>query len=165
MRPPRHFTRDEVVIRLIEQGVPRWKAEKAADEQVVQGLALPRPKPRARIKKTPGMSLEAREFRVLCKDNGLPMPEVDYRFATERGSSMEIDYAWPPEKLGLEVQGGIFRDGGGAHQGKGHLRDIRKMNLAHELGWRVLQCVPDDLHSPLTLDMIRQALTSRSAAA
>jgi len=160
------FSRDEIVIRLIEQGVPRWKAEKTADEQVVKGLAPALATPR-RIKATnpKGMSVEAIKFRVWCKDNGLPMPHVDYRFDSETGSAMEIDYAWPEEKVGLESQGGIWRNGGGAHQGKGHIRDMRKLNRAQELGWHVLQCVPDDLFSPLTLDMVRRALESRAVAA
>jgi hypothetical protein len=154
----RRFTRDEIVIRLIEQGVPRWKAEKVADEQVVAALAAPQQPKRKAKRTTHKVDLQARKFRVWCKDNDVPMPAPEFKFALPE-REFRFDFAWVDEKVALEVNGGIFRKGGGAHQGKGHLRDMEKLNLAQTLGWDVLQVTPGELFNPLTLDLLRRALT------
>lgn len=153
-------------MRLIEQNVPRHMAEKAADEQVVQQLAAPS-KP-LKPRKTAGWvdDLEVRKFRVWCRGNDVPMPTPEYEFALEAKppKRYRFDFAWVPEKVALEVQGGIFRKGGGAHTGKNHIRDMHKANLAQNLGWEVLQCTPGELYNGTTLDRIRTALAQRSAA-
>ena len=158
----RTFTRDELVIRLVELGVSRAKAEHEADRQTVNGVALDiRPRPAKRSAKR--MSAEAIRLRAWCRAEGLPMPMVDYRFAPHR-TNFELDYAWPNVDGGggfaIEVQGGIWRKGGGAHQGKGHQRDMRKLNLAQSLGWTVLQFEPSACWSPATLEQVRASLSA-----
>src|SRR4051812_17088812 len=62
-----------------------------------------------------------RQFRLLCSQAGLPMPATEYRFdesPAKRG--FLFDYCWPDERVALEVNGGIWRKGGGAHTGVGH---------------------------------------------
>lgn len=143
--------------------MPRYKAERAADAEVAKTAAVD-VRPRRSRQHTPGkpLSVEALRIRAWCRAEGLPMPMVDYRFVPGRRSNFELDYAWPNVDGGggfaIEVQGGIWRKGGGAHQGKGHQRDMRKLNLAQSLGWTVLQFEPKDCWTPATLEAVRAAL-------
>lgn len=70
---------------------------------------------------------------------GLPAPEVEYRFHETK--AWRFDFAWPAERVALEVEGGIYS--GGAHGSiSGILRDIEKYNAAAARGWRVIRALP-----------------------
>ena len=72
------------------------------------------------------------------KREGLPVPEVHYRFHVER--KWEFDFCYPNLMIAFECEGGIWRRGGGAHSsGKAIIRDIEKYNAATLLGWRVFR--------------------------
>lgn len=58
-----------------------------------------------------------------------------------------FDYAWPWEKLGIEIDGGTWRKGGGAHRGTGFLRDLEKNREAAILGWKVLRFTPEEVEN------------------
>jgi hypothetical protein len=73
----------------------------------------------------------------------IPEPMPEHHFHDKR--KWALDFAWPESKLGIEVDGGIWRPEGGAHTGTGHIRDIRKGNDAIEYGWRVLHFIPEDI--------------------
>ena len=67
---------------------------------------------------------------------GLPTPEREYRFAPPR--RYRADFAYPEQKILVEVQGGIYTRG--AHsRGIGLERDYEKLNLAQILGYKVFQ--------------------------
>ena len=52
-----------------------------------------------------------------------------------------FDFAWPDQKLAVEVEGGAFS--GGRHtRGIGFVKDCEKYNAAVLAGWRVLRFVP-----------------------
>ena len=54
------------------------------------------------------------------------------------GRKYRLDYAWPQERLGVELEGGLYS--GGAHaRPRGILRDMEKGNFAALNGWRVLR--------------------------
>jgi hypothetical protein len=57
---------------------------------------------------------------------GLPMPEFEYKFHSDR--NWRLDVFLRKERLGLEIDGGIFR--GGGHTGAGHAEDFDKANHA-----------------------------------
>lgn len=83
----------------------------------------------------------------ICKEYGFRPPDYEeadkYMFLRkEAKKKYELDFAWIAEKFGVEINGGIWRKGGGAHTGTGHLRDMRKLNLAQEHGWVILQYEP-----------------------
>jgi very-short-patch-repair endonuclease len=64
-------------------------------------------------------------------------PEREYRFAPER--EYRFDFAWPSQKIAVEIDGGT-EFGKSRHSfGAGYERDARKFNLAVHLGWRVLR--------------------------
>jgi very-short-patch-repair endonuclease len=87
-----------------------------------------------------GIQLHAADF---------PAPECEYRFHPTR--KWKFDFAWPKERVAIEVNGGIWRKGGGAHQGKGHLRDMEKMNEAQVNGWKVFQFTPEQMQNGLAI--------------
>lgn len=87
-------------------------------------------------------------FVPLCISNGLPAPEPEHRFHSER--RWVFDYAWPDHWIAVEVEGGIWRKGGGAHSRPSNIeRDIQKYNAATMAGWRVLRYAPEDLSTAI----------------
>jgi len=97
------------------------------------------------------------------KDCGLPTPQTEYVFLPDR--KFRFDFSWhspggiAPSKVALEVEGGIFRRGRGAHSSvSGILRDIEKYNLAVLNGWMVLRCTPANLCTLATVEMVKKLL-------
>lgn len=84
----------------------------------------------------------ARDLRVV----GAPPWQEEYRFSRTRG--WRLDFAWPVYRIAIEVEGGIWRRGGGAHSHpKGIERDIEKSNAALLAGWRVYRVTEKMLDS------------------
>lgn len=96
-------------------------------------------------------------LQQLLSQMKLPVPVKEHVFHPTR--KWRFDYAWPEYKVALEVEGGIWMRGRGAHsRPQGIERDIEKYNAAVVLGWRVLRVVPTDLHRKITTDLLRQVL-------
>lgn len=90
---------------------------------------------------------------------GLPAPIREYRFAPPR--RWRFDYAWLPQRLALEVEGGIWI--GGRHvRGRGYENDCEKYSEAALRGWRVLRVTPAMLRDGRAAAMLERAL--RAAA-
>lgn len=103
----------------------------------------------------PASGMKQAVFSTLCAEAGIPSPVAEYRFHDVR--KWRIDWAWPTQKVGLEVDGGIWS--GGRHtRGAGWLKDTEKLNTLAVMGWRMLRCTPSDLLHPDTIDMIAQAV-------
>lgn len=86
---------------------------------------------------------------------GLPTPSVEYQFAPPR--RWRFDYAFVPQKLAVEVEGGAWI--AGRHtRGAGFIADMEKYNEACARGWRLLRVQPKDLLSEATVELIRRAL-------
>lgn len=76
---------------------------------------------------------------------GLPEPVREYRFHPTR--RWRFDFAWPEQKVALEVDGGVWT--GGRHtRGAGFIGDMEKLNAAGLAGWRFLRATPKDLRDP-----------------
>lgn len=102
-------------------------------------------------------------FRALLDHHGVPQPVAEHRFHPVR--RWRLDYAWPDQQVGLEVDGGAFVAQGGRHgRGVGFLRDLEKRNALALAGWLTLHVVPRQLATRETVMMIREALASREAA-
>lgn len=76
--------------------------------------------------------------------------EREFRFHPER--RWRFDFAFPDQKLAVEIQGGIFlaekgKAAGGHSRGRGQMKHFEKVNAAVELGWRVLLFGPDHITS------------------
>jgi hypothetical protein len=96
-----------------------------------------------------------RAFAALCRAAGLPEPEPEFKFHETR--RWRMDYAWPEQRVYLEVDGGVWI--GGRHtSGAGWVKDAEKHNAAAVLGWRRLQCQPAELLEGPTIALVRDAL-------
>lgn len=86
----------------------------------------------------------------------LPVAPVrEHRFHPTR--KWRFDFAFPDQKLAVEVEGGIFT--GGRHtRGAGYRKDMEKYNAAAILGWRVLRFDGDIIKSGKAIQIVREAL-------
>lgn len=89
----------------------------------------------------------------------IPPAKTEVYFDDDR--RFRFDFGWPQVKVAIEKQGGIWRRGGGAHTGRGHLRDMAKINLAQSQGWMVLQFTPEQMFTKDMLDVVREVLAKR----
>lgn len=81
-------------------------------------------------------SLEDRFHRVfLAKYPNLPSPQREYKFHPDR--KWRFDFAWPLQKVAVEIQGGSFISGKHSRGTQQH-KDYEKYNNAALLGWRIL---------------------------
>lgn len=97
------------------------------------------------------------EFFFLLDTLKITRPVPEYIFHNIR--KWRIDFAWPEEKIALEIEGGIFV--GGRHsRGAGMQADFTKYNEAALLGWRIFKCVPKDLCKTATIQLLRKSIIS-----
>lgn len=103
------------------------------------------------------------QFLGLCRALHIAEPIPEFRFTTYR--RWRFDFAWPLFMLALEIEGGIWREGGGAHSHPLNIaRDCEKYSEAAILGWRILRVPPEQLLS-VGLDRVRRALAMTRQAA
>ncbi len=97
-----------------------------------------------------------------CRGLGLPEPVREFYFARPR--KFRADYAWPDQRLLLEVDGGTWLPGGGRHnRGAGFLLDMTKLNLATLAGWRVLRVTPAQVQDGTAVQLVELALIRRGS--
>jgi very-short-patch-repair endonuclease len=99
------------------------------------------------------------QFAALCATHGLPRPVPEFRFDPVR--RWAIDYAFPEQRVALEVEGGVYTRGRHVRP-TGFLGDMRKYNRLAELGWRLVRVTPNALCTLDTLAAVRAALTHTS---
>ncbi len=86
---------------------------------------------------------------------GLPIPEREYRFDPVR--HWRIDFAWPPFKLAVEVEGLTYA--GGRHQRiQGFEKDEEKYNALQLAGWTLLRFSSRAIRSAFAVRAIQVAL-------
>lgn len=96
-------------------------------------------------------------FGFWCRALKLPTPQRNFRFHPVR--RFEIDWAWPEQKVGIEIQGGIFIPGGGAHSRPMNIvRDMTKHNLLLDAGWRVWHYTPREVIDGIAIQHIDKVL-------
>lgn len=94
-------------------------------------------------------------FERLLRSVGLPAPVREHRFHPVR--RWRFDYAWPEQRVALEVDGGVWT--GGRHtRGAGFIKDMEKLNTATIAGWRVVRVVPGKLCASATVGMLESLL-------
>jgi len=109
------------------------------------------------------MTLQRRQvkeghFAYLIRDSAvLPDPHYAYHFHPSR--KWEFDFAWPDQKLAVEIEGGIWIRGR-HNRGAGYEQDCEKYNQAVLLGWRVLRFTPEMVENswPDVQEVLEQAL-------
>lgn len=91
------------------------------------------------------------------KTAGLPPPVAEHQFHPTR--KWRFDWAWIDEKIGVEIDGGMWKQGGGRHQrGDGYADDCVKLNEAVLLGWRVLRFTTEQVAGGYALATVQKAL-------
>lgn len=113
---------------------------------------------RTPIKALKGTQVAPRLFLALLRLEKIPLPDTEVRFHPTR--RWRWDYAWPTQRLALEVQGGIWVQGRHS-RGAGMRADFEKYNAGAILGWRLLLVEPKDLATMHTAHMIRNALAPK----
>jgi hypothetical protein len=97
-------------------------------------------------------------FDRQCEFAGLPVPVPEYHFHPRR--RWRFDWAFPDQRVALEVQGGAFLLTGGRHtRGAGYRRDLEKFSEAAILGWRVLFVLPEQMADGRALMLAERALS------
>jgi very-short-patch-repair endonuclease len=82
----------------------------------------------------------------------------EYRF--DRKRRWRLDFAWPEERFGVEVHGGIWTQGRHT-RGAGFERDREKMAEALASGWRVLEVTAGQVRTGEALAWILRIRESR----
>jgi very-short-patch-repair endonuclease len=95
-------------------------------------------------------------FTLQCRIVGLPEPVAEHRFHPTR--KWRIDYAWPEQKLALEVEGGVFIQGRHV-RGIGMVKDMEKYGELAVMGWRLLRVTPKQIRDGSALALVRRAFT------
>jgi very-short-patch-repair endonuclease len=91
-------------------------------------------------------------FVEALASEGIVGPHTEYRFAPPR--RWRFDYAWPTQRIALEVEGGAWTRGRHT-RGKGFIADMEKYNVATVMGWRLLRVTPDQLLTETTIERLR----------
>lgn len=94
-------------------------------------------------------------FDALC----LPYATPEHKFHPTR--RWRLDWAWVPNKIALEIDGGIWTYGRHT-RAAGFLKDMEKMNEAALLGWLVIHVTPEEFKDGRAAALIDRAFGVRS---
>lgn len=100
--------------------------------------------------------LEERMHFQLKMFKDIPKPEREYKF--HPGRRFRFDFAWPDQKLALEVEGGTHYGKSRHTTGTGFNKDCEKYNEATILGWRVIRVDSKQVKSGQALEWVERAL-------
>lgn len=99
-------------------------------------------------------SLEAGFARIM-RAFKFPTPTREFRFDPIR--KWRFDFAWPDQKVAVELDGGIWTKGGHS-TGTGIMRDMEKSNAAQLDGWLVLRFSDKHLEDGSAIEQTKRAL-------
>lgn len=107
----------------------------------------------------------AEKFADQVRERQLPEPEREYVFASDLGRRWRFDFAWPDQRIALEIEGLVVRKIAGqlVCQGRhatvsGFVGDCEKYAWAVALGWRVLRFAQAQVKSRFAIDMLVRVL-------
>lgn len=98
-----------------------------------------------------------------CKQEGLPEPTFEYKFHPKR--KWRLDLAWVDstgiaDTIAVEVHGGTWRRGGGAHRGRGFERDLEKAREAMAMNIRVYAFTTDEVKDGTAVRFLKERVFS-----
>ena len=98
-------------------------------------------------------------FLSQCVQYQLPKVEAQYQFAKPMGRKFSADFAFVEYQLLIEIQGGVWMQGGGAHSRPANIdRDIEKQQHAALLGFLILPFTPQQVRSKHAIDWTTRVL-------
>ena len=80
----------------------------------------------------------------------------EYKFHSKR--RWRLDFAWIDQKIGVEVEGGIWLPRSGHNTGVGISRDVEKGNSLTLLGWKLIRVTGKMIKSGEALNIIESIL-------
>lgn len=90
------------------------------------------------------------------QSEGITCYERQYKFATSIGRKWASDFGFYSDRVLVEVEGGLYRRGGGAHStGPAIERDMEKLNDATLLKWRMLRFTTEEALNGTALAFIK----------
>lgn len=114
-----------------------------------KGIAKAAPKKKKKNKGSgPKITWSLPLLLKLLSGAGLPDPELEYIFHETR--KWRFDLAWPELKIALEINGGVWTNGG-HNRAKGYIEDVRKQNAAIACGWVVVITLPEWIPGDYTM--------------
>jgi hypothetical protein len=95
-------------------------------------------------------------FALHCRAKLHPVnqPVREYQFCERK---WRFDFAWPQEKLAVEIEGGTWSNGRHS-RGSGYESDLLKYNRATALGWRVFRYTPTMVNVGIAINDVLEAL-------
>lgn len=93
------------------------------------------------------------QIKALRLDAGM---HRQYRFDPRR--YWAADFAWPDRRLMLEIDGGVFTQGG-HNRGTGYTKDRERDAEATLAGWRVFRATGEQVHKGMAADWLVRAFT------
>lgn len=109
------------------------------------------------MRKPTGIGPKVNVFYALCRKYDVPIAVPEYRFDTVSRRRWRFDYAWPAQRVALEVEGGVWVRGRHT-RGKGYVNDLEKYSEAAAQGWRLIRVTPDQLCTLETIELLKRAL-------
>lgn len=101
-----------------------------------------------------------RQFRLIWRAVS-PHMQLEEEFKFHAQSGWRFDFAHTVAKVGIEIQGGIWREKGAHNTGTAILRDTRKARAAALEGWVLFPICPEDINLP-NLCRIRDFVRTRA---
>ena len=96
-------------------------------------------------------------FVQICLKTLGVAPVKEFLFHETR--KWRFDYAFPEQRVALEVEGGVYT--GGRHVNpRGFLGDMEKYNEAAAHGWKVVRCTPSTLCTTKVLEILQRTFDS-----
>ncbi len=112
------------------------------------------------VPKAPNVAEEL--FAFQCASARLPAIVPQFLFAAPLNRRFLADFAFPAYKVLVEINGGIWRPGGGAHSRPANIeRDIEKAQYAALLGYLVLPFTPREVRKGRALTWTERTLKAR----
>lgn len=109
--------------------------------------------------KAPKVNVGEASYAFQCKAFKLPRVEEQFLFAKPLGRRFTADFAFVEYQLLVEIQGGIWRPGGGAHSRPAGIdRDIEKQQHAALLGFQVLPFTPEQVKAGFAIEFTQRVL-------
>lgn len=105
--------------------------------------------------KSSRMTHDRYALMAMIFDQRWPGVEREFRFAPLR--KWRFDFCWPSESIALEVEGGVWVNGG-HNRGSGFMKNIEKYNEAAILGWRLLRVTPQMMENGEVMVLLEKVL-------